>query len=563
MPKAFLPTSRMTQRRSQTLTRILRRLGVLAFELTPQLFAIASFMLGGLMLLSAVTPEFHERLNILDHWADPLLIDLSHFAASVTGFLLLFVSAGLWRRRRGAYYAALLGLIGGALFSVLKGLNYIQAVEMLLAALLMWPCRAAFNRRSRLGEPLRPGWLLMLAASVLAMIWLGFFAYREVPYRDDLWWTFLTDSQASGFLRAAVILSLLTLVVAFRSLLTAPGARSHGPASAQDVERARQALEQAEVATPEARLALLGDKALLFSPSGYTFLAYRVRGRRWIAMSEPAGLVCERMELLWSFAELADSYGGSPVFYSVSESLLAELATMGLAVRKVGEAAVIPTRSFSTEGKGKQNLRTAVNRAERAGSQFSVLLPGEAAAVAEELRAVSDAWISNTEGSEKEFSLGRFDIDYLNQSPIAVVREDGRMVAFANLLMGAGNKEAMIDLMRYVPDGPHGVMDYLFTRTALWCRETGIDHLDLGMAPLSGLEDRRTSPVFARVGALIFEEANAIYGFQGLRSYKAKFGPNWRPKFIAAPTTTPLPLALLDVALLTSKGWRGLLGLRK
>ncbi|WP_292051192.1 MULTISPECIES: phosphatidylglycerol lysyltransferase domain-containing protein [unclassified Brevundimonas] len=553
----------MTQRRSQTLTRILRRLGVLAFELTPQLFAIASFMLGGIMLLSAVTPEFHERLNILDHWADPLLIDLSHFAASVTGFLLLFVSAGLWRRRRGAYYAALLGLIGGALFSVLKGLNYIQAVEMLLAALLMWPCRAAFNRRSRLGEPLRPGWLLMLAASVLAMIWLGFFAYREVPYRDDLWWTFLTDSQASGFLRAAVILSLLTLVVAFRSLLTAPGARSHGPASAQDVERARQALEQAEVATPEARLALLGDKALLFSPSGYTFLAYRVRGRRWIAMSEPAGLVCERMELLWSFAELADSYGGSPVFYSVSESLLAELATMGLAVRKVGEAAVIPTHSFSTEGKGKQNLRTAVNRAERAGSQFSVLLPGEAAAVAEELRAVSDAWISNTEGSEKEFSLGRFDIDYLNQSPIAVVREDGRMVAFANLLMGAGNKEAMIDLMRYVPDGPHGVMDYLFTRTAQWCRETGIDHLDLGMAPLSGLEDRRTSPVFARVGALIFEEANAIYGFQGLRSYKAKFGPNWRPKFIAAPTTTPLPLALLDVALLTSKGWRGLLGLRK
>lgn len=115
----------MTQRRSQTLRRIIRRLAGLAFELTPQLFAIASFMLGGLMLLSAVTPEFHERLNALDHWAEPLVIDLSHFAASVTGFLLLFVSAGLWRRRRGAYYAALLGLIGGAAFSILKGLNVI------------------------------------------------------------------------------------------------------------------------------------------------------------------------------------------------------------------------------------------------------------------------------------------------------------------------------------------------------------------------------------------------------------------------------------------------------
>ncbi|WP_297802603.1 phosphatidylglycerol lysyltransferase domain-containing protein [uncultured Brevundimonas sp.] len=531
--------------------------------MTPQLFAAASFLLGGLMLLSAVTPEFSDRLNTLGRWAQPAVIDLSHFAASVTGFLLLFISAGLWRRRRGAYYAALVALIVGAIFAVLKGLNLMQAAEMLVAAALMWPCRSAFNRRSRLGEPLRPAWLLMLAAAVIAMLWLGFFAYRETPYDDALWWTFLTDSQASGFLRAGAVLSVLSLAVTLRSLLSAPGARSHGPATAEEIERARIALEQAEVAPPEARLALLGDKALLFSPSGYSFLAYRVRGRRWIAMSEPAGLVSERLELLWTFAELADSYGGAPVFYSISERVLADLATMGLAMRKVGEAAVVPTHSFSTEGKGKQNLRTAVNRAEREGSVFTVLMPGEAKAVADELKAVSDAWIDNAEGSEKEFSMGRFDIDYLNQSPIAVVREQGRMVAFANLLMGAGNKEAMIDLMRYVPDGPHGVMDYLFTRTAQWCRETGIDHLDLGMAPLSGLEDRRTSPVFARVGALIFEEANAIYGFQGLRSYKGKFGPVWRPKFIAAPTTTPLPLALLDVALLTSKGWRGLLGLRK
>ena len=85
---------------------------------------------------------------------------------------------------------------------------------------------------------------------------------------------------------------------------------------------------------------MLGDKALMFSPSGSSFLAYRVRGRRWIAMGEPAGLKSERLELLWSFAEMADSYGGAAVFYSVSEEVLGDLATMGLAVRKVGETAV-------------------------------------------------------------------------------------------------------------------------------------------------------------------------------------------------------------------------------
>lgn len=542
--------------------RILNRLGALAFELTPQVFAAATAVLGVLMLASAATPAFGERLQAL-RLSPPLLVDLSHFAASITGFLLLLVSAGLWRRRRGAYYAALAGLLTGAVFSLLKGLAWDVAIELLLAAALLAPCRAAFTRRSRLGEPLRPVWLLMLGAAVAAMLWLGFFAYRDTAYTDELWWTFLTDKQASGFLRAGAVLAILTLAVAIRSLVAAPGSRSHGPASAAEIARARQALDGAEQATPEARLALLGDKALLFSPSGRSFIAYRVRGRRWIAMGEPAGLTDERLPLLWAFAEMADSYGGAAVFYSVGEGMLADLATLGLAVRKVGEAAVIEAASFCLAGRGKQSLRTAVNRAEREGLAFEVLPPGAARPLEAELRVVSDAWLNHHNGAEKAFSLGRFDIAYLDGSPLAVARAEGRIVAFANLLRGAGGREVMVDLMRYDPQGLNGAMDFLFTRTAQWAQAEGVERLDLGLAPLSGLDNRRLAPVFARVGALVFEEGGAVYGFQGLRAYKAKFDPVWRPKFIAAPPSTPLALALLDVALLTSGGWLGLLGVRK
>ena len=120
------------------------------------------------MLLAAATPAFNDRLAALDRFYPPLLIDLSHFAASVTGFVLLLISAGLWRRRRGAYYAALGVLLAGAVFSLMRGLDWAQATELTLAAALLTPCRTAFNRRSRLGEPLRPGWLLMLAAAVVS-----------------------------------------------------------------------------------------------------------------------------------------------------------------------------------------------------------------------------------------------------------------------------------------------------------------------------------------------------------------------------------------------------------
>jgi len=514
------------------------------------------------MLSSAMTPAFDNRLDALSRAVPPVLIDLSHFAASVTGFLLVALSAGLWRRRRGAWWAALLVLFGGVLFSLLKGLDWEEALQLAVVACLLLPCRNAFDRRSRLAEPLTPPWLVLLFAAVLATLWLGFFVYRDVTYSNELWWTFLTDRQASGFLRGAAVVALLTVLLAGRSLLTAPGAASHAPADDDEVARAIAVLSTADRLPSDGWLAALADKALLFSPSGQSFIAYRVRGRRWIAMGAPVGQASERRDLLWRFAELADTYGAAAVFYSVGEDLLADLATLGLAFRKVGETAIVDLSAFSLKGKSRQNLRTAVSRAEREGVDFEILPPGSATKFAAELKQVSDSWLARRHGSEKAFSLGRFDLTYLDLTLLAVVRRQGQVIAFANLLPARGAASGLaVDLMRHAPDAPPGVMDYLFVRTMQWAKVEGLVGFDLGMAPLAGLENRRLAPVFARVGALVFEEGGALYGFDGLRAYKAKFDPVWRPRFIAAPASTPLALALLDVALLTSGGWRGLLGL--
>lgn len=543
------------------------RLGALALEATPQIFAVVVFVAGTIMIVSAVTPAFEYRLRALAGAVSPLLIDLSHFAASVIGFLLLLLSASLWRRRQGAYWATLVMLVAGAVFSLLKGLNWEEAGVLAFVAALLVPCRQAFTRRSRLVEPLRPLWLALLIGSVGAGLWLGILVWQDVDYNDELWWSLLTDSEASGFIRAAAILSVLALGVAAVSLLSAPGADQHRSASPEERMRALEVLRTAEHASPESWLAALGDKALFFSPSGASFLAYAVRGRRWIVMGEPTGLIAERPDLLWAFAELADSWGGAPVFYSISQDLLGDIATLGLAVRKVGETAVVPVDSFTLEGRARQNLRTAVNRAEREGASFEVLPPGSASMLAGELQSVSDAWLNEHTGTEKAFSMGRFDLDYLDLTPLAVVRMSGpdgirSIVAFANLLPGIGlPREIAVDLMRHAPEAPHGVMDYLFIKAIQWAGSQGYSDFDLGMAPLAGLEDRRLAPLFARVGSLVFEEGGALYGFQGLRTFKAKFFPDWRARFIAAPVSTPLPLALLDVALLTSGGWMGLLGL--
>jgi len=61
------------------------------------------------------------------------------------------------------------------------------------------------------------------------------------------------------------------------------------------------------------------------------------------------------------------------------------------------------------------------------------------------------------------------------------------------------------------------------------------------------------------LGALIFAHADAFYGFEGLKQFKSKFKPDWRPVYLAAPSGTGAAKALLAVALLTSGGWRAML----
>ena len=69
----------------------------------------------------------------------------------------------------------------------------------------------------------------------------------------------------------------------------------------------------------------------------------------------------------------------------------------------------------------------------------------------QELAVISTLWLGSKAGREKGFSVGRFDAAYLNRFPIALVRREGRLLAFANILAPADGSRIAIDLMRYLP----------------------------------------------------------------------------------------------------------------
>ncbi|HJW68635.1 MAG TPA: phosphatidylglycerol lysyltransferase domain-containing protein, partial [Candidatus Binatia bacterium] len=210
-------------------------------------------------------------------------------------------------------------------------------------------------------------------------------------------------------------------------------------------------------------------------------------------------------------------------------------------------------------GGARKALRQAHSRARREGLRFEVVPPAGVDALLPELEAVSDSWLAQKQTREKGFSLGFFAPEYLRRLPLAVVRDDrGEMVAFANLMPGAEREELSCDLMRYRPGVRAGIMDFLFVELLLWGKAEGYHWFNLGMAPLSGFEDRVLAPLWSRLGALLFRHGEDFYNFQGLRQFKEKFDPVWQPRYLVSPGGVVLPRVLANVASLVSGGIGGI-----
>jgi len=85
-----------------------------------------------------------------------------------------------------------------------------------------------------------------------------------------------------------------------------------------------------------------------------------------------------------------------------------------------------------------------------------------------------------------------------------------------NVWVGADGTEISVDLMRYTSVAPPGVMEFLLIELNALGKENGYQRFNLGMAPLSGIENRSLAPLWNRVGALLFSRGEPFYNFQVL-----------------------------------------------
>lgn len=466
--------------------------------------------------------------------------------SSALGAGLLLLALGVARRSAGAWWLTVAAMLVGVVVALAKELDVAHAAVLLAGVLVLLPFRRRFRRRTRLTHAvLTPGWRLLLMAALAGFGFVLFFAHKGTPYANELWWQFAVDEQAPRALRAGLLGSLLLGLGALYLLLRAPHPRPARP-DAATLATVAQVVDASD--EPDAAFALTGDKAILLADDGDAFVMYAVAGRTWLAYGAPVGEREAVEQVAFRFIDAARCAGARPVFYEIGVGDVPLMLDLGLSLHKMGEEAVVDLRGFSLDGPPRKKLRAAHARAGRDGLTLEVVPPPHDDALFASLAEISAAWLRAKNAREKGFSVGRFERAWLDRWPLPLVRQHGRIVAFANILHTRTQQMASIDLMRHADDAPAGTMDFLFTALMLELKAQGYAAFSLGMAPLSGLEPERSLRLWDRFGALVYRHGGGFYNFAGLRAFKEKFDPDWHPRYLAAPSALPPVLALADAA---------------
>jgi len=514
--------------------------------------ALITALSGSIVLVSAATPTLTHRLKILERILPLPILETSHLATAVSGLLLLVVARGLMKGYRDAYRTTLTLLLAGAIASVLKGLDYEEAIVLFLTASLLWTHSKLFSLPSRPGGT-AVAILTPIAMALFAFAALGLSSYGHVPFSGDLWFTFAHSAEAARFVRALSVLLLVGLLVAIDFTLRRP--HHHVPPTEDEVRRALALHEKVGKGTTPLLL-LTGDKSIHFWEAE-GFCLYRAVGSCLVVFSDPSIPAGMERPFLESLLQRAAELDRTLLFYQVSSRWIPVLHDFGYFFFKLGEEAIVDLERFNIRGNKGKAMRNVLNRFRNDGYEFQVMPAEEVCPHLTALRSISDEWLRSKKTRERQFSMGFFDEKYLCAFPCAVVRDrTGRPVAFANVLLGPNSEELSVDLMRYLPECPNGVMDLLFLSLFDWGREQGYRSFNLGMAPLSTVGAVRQARLGERLANLVFQHGEHWYNFRGLRLFKEKYDPRWEPRYLAYPALWMWPQAVAHVSALIAGGYR-------
>ena len=223
-----------------------------------RLLAWAAALVGVIGLVSALTPEMADRVDLVQGILPPGLPEAARVLTVAFGIGLIWLSRSLAKRRRRAWQLAVAVVIASAAAHLAKGLDFEEASVslLLLVALVRW------RRRFEVpGDPASVRPLLGLGTALAAVgAVAGGAALRGVD---------LSPRTGDALLGLGVVFGFLALYFWLRPF-------GHAVAQTVGERRMARALVEAHGSDSLSFFALRRDKSYLFSPSRRAFLAYQI-----------------------------------------------------------------------------------------------------------------------------------------------------------------------------------------------------------------------------------------------------------------------------------------------
>ncbi len=529
--------------------------------------AVTLLTLGsGLLNVYSVTGRgLPERVELLRTIFPLEFVHLSRSVTLLTGFALVVASLNIYKRKRLAFWLVAAAASFSVVFHLAKGLDYEEALLSLVLLAGLFVSRRSFTVRSR-----RPNWrgafqrVAIAFALAIAYGVAGFWFLEPREFGVDFDWRlsirhtleFLTlrgdpalqprTHYAQWFLDSLYLMTsaafIYSLYAVFRPVLYLFRTHPH------EMERARSILSQHGRSSQDFFKAR-PDKSYFFSGDDQCFLAYRVGGSFAVVLGDPVGPELAIEGILRDFTRFCEDNGWGVAFHQAMPDFLDVYQSLGFKKLKVGDDAIVDLTQFTLEGKAAKTFRSKVNQLEKEGVHTQYYEPPISPGLMAQIREVSDEWLQIPGRRERQFTLGMFDEEYLNSTPIFTAEDgSGRVLAFVNLVPSYRPGEATIDLMRRRTEAPNGIMDYVFVKLFLRSKEQGLERFNLGMAPMAGFQEQEEATPEERAIHAFFQHLNFLFSFKGLLAYKAKFATAWEPRYLIYRNILDLPRVAMAIS---------------
>lgn len=517
--------------------------------MTNLLLSVLVFLSGVILLASALIPSLTDNFKLATKLLSFPILHLSRQLSVSIGILLLVISKDIRMKVKRAYKSTWWLLAFGVIFTFTKGFDFEEAIFLISVMILLRLSKKSFYRKSLPFDPFS-----RIIISVIGLI--GVIIYTKLSHiilLDFFKAENIKNIIIKGFINYKTngiipYISLILFLVIWE--LTKEKINKDSRYETLNEEKLMDFLENNH-GSYLTHLAYLGDKHIFFSSDDVAFL-YEKAYKMVVILGDPIGDIEKFSTAIDEFHNFIDEYGYKSVFYEVSENLLSLYHEQGYYFFKLGETALVNLETFNISQPSSRDFRNKLSRFKRDGYTFEMI---EENSIDDEmysnLKEISDEWLENR--MEMGFSLGFINQEYLNKSKIGIIKnnETGIILAFASLIPKYDNyKSISIDLMRFRKEVPSNTMEFLILNIILTLQTLNYRTLNLGMAPLSNVGERKNAHIKERIAHIIFTNIKGIYNFNGLRKYKEKFNPQWEGRYLAYEDLTSLPNALIEAALL-------------